>query len=514
MPNSKAALYIRTSKEHIGGNSIDSQRKMLHDFATTRGLEVVAEYVDAATSGGGIKRQGLLDMYSDLCAADRAWDTLLVVDTARLARNVGIATAIRLAAKTHGVSILYSLFKDAQPNDVFLTVLHITDQIALEQCEIKCTGGVEVSLEQGYRGGGRAPRGYRLVNIRTGRITMGAPETKTRLEPNDDAEVIGQYLKGRAAGRRRIDLKTELKLHYTQSSLIDIEWNALTYAGHTVWNRHNPHIKGEGYKGGVKHRSLGEWKIIKNTHPALITEDEAERILAYLYATEYSVYSGRKESGNYLLAGFLTTSTGRNWQSDGHGFYRVHTDDGGKARSLKMQELEEMIFDWVAKDIVAKEFGSEVHTRLDRSARKRSDASRGLLIRVLQLHAESARNAAVKMLGGDRSEYPELQMLDHLQSPAKVTDRPGEMLVSLQSQATLDEELNAASEAEMQALMARISRQLSSRADNSQVKLLLSSLIEKIVLDPGMLACEIHYLAGVVKRHAIEGGRRSHRPAA
>lgn len=58
-----------------------------------------------------------------------------------------------------------------------------------------------------------------------------------------------------------------------------MERNALVYAGHTVWNRSAERTDG-GYAGGEKWRPREEWVIQKETHEALISEDEAELILA------------------------------------------------------------------------------------------------------------------------------------------------------------------------------------------------------------------------------------------
>jgi len=54
-------------------------------------------------------------------------------------------------------------------------------------------------------------------------------------------------------------------------SLIGVEWNALTYAGHTVWNRHAPN------GGGTKMRPRSSWQMTRDTHEALISDAEAER---------------------------------------------------------------------------------------------------------------------------------------------------------------------------------------------------------------------------------------------
>lgn len=43
------------------------------------------------------------------------------------------------------------------------------------------------NVRQGFRAGGRAPRGYKLVSIDTGAVRDGLPVTKTKRETDDDA---------------------------------------------------------------------------------------------------------------------------------------------------------------------------------------------------------------------------------------------------------------------------------------------------------------------------------------
>ncbi len=57
-----------------------------------------------------------------------------------------------------------------------------------------------------------------------------------------------------------------------------MEHNALVYTGHTVWNMGNERIEGR-YKGSVKYRPREEWIIQRHTHPALISDEQAEALL-------------------------------------------------------------------------------------------------------------------------------------------------------------------------------------------------------------------------------------------
>jgi len=73
----------------------------------------------------------------------------------------------------------------------------------------------------------------------------------------------------------------QLGIRWPVTSLIGLEWNALTYAGHTVWNVH-AEFGADGYKGGSKRRPRSEWIIQRDTHPALVSDAIAETVLGQI----------------------------------------------------------------------------------------------------------------------------------------------------------------------------------------------------------------------------------------
>jgi len=79
------------------------------------------------------------------------------------------------------------------------------------------------------------------------------------------------------------------------------EWNALTYAGITVWNVHNEKTD-DGYKGGTKRRPRATGSYSAAPHPALITEEEAEAILPKIRFSRIKNYRTRAK---HLLTGML-----------------------------------------------------------------------------------------------------------------------------------------------------------------------------------------------------------------
>ena len=112
---------------------------------------------------------------------------------------------------------------------------------------MKALAGMSESVRQGLQGGGRAPFGYRLEHIPAGTMRDRAPVTKSRLVTTADAERIEAYLKERAEGRPHT---REFGLANATTSFIGIVWNALTYAGCTVWNANQERLDFGGYEGG------------------------------------------------------------------------------------------------------------------------------------------------------------------------------------------------------------------------------------------------------------------------
>jgi hypothetical protein len=92
-----------------------------------------------------------------------------------------------------------------------------------------------------------------------------------------------------------------------------MEWNALTYAGHTVWNVHNEYGS-EGYKGGAKRRPRDEWVIQRDTHTALVSDAIAETLLANLEAA--GTPARRDHGPKFLLTGLLRTPAGEAWHGN------------------------------------------------------------------------------------------------------------------------------------------------------------------------------------------------------
>lgn len=278
----RVALYLRSSKDR-SDVSIDAQRRELTELAKQRGLVVVDEFVDAVESGRDENRPGFRRLHEAMRSRSRAWSAVMMLDTSRLARNQWIAAFFEHDAERFDVTVIYKSIPDADPivSMMLKAIMRAFDVYHSLISKQKGLTGMAENVKQGFRAGGRAPRGYRLVTVSTGAIREGLPVTKTRLEPNEDAPKVSEYLRLRAEGLGRGTLVRRLGLAWPETSLIGMEWNALTYAGHTVWNVHNE-VGTDGYKGGTKRRPRSEWLMKRGTHVALVSDAVAEALLAKL----------------------------------------------------------------------------------------------------------------------------------------------------------------------------------------------------------------------------------------
>lgn len=152
-----------------------------------------------------------------------------------------------------------------------------------------------------------------------------------------------------------------------------MEWNVLTYAGHTVWGVHNEFKRGEGYKGGQKRRPRAEWIIQRDTHAALITDEEAEAILRQLETSTIGVAVSKAKSGlsDYLLTGLLRTPSGQLWTGNGGEHYRTKRDGNTPGRWLSMQQVDDAVIDLILRDMRAPALAEA----LARQARRHAAAS-------------------------------------------------------------------------------------------------------------------------------------------
>ena len=486
-----AAIYLRSSKDRKDV-SIDAQRRELQKLATDQGIVVAKEYSDVVESAKDENRPGFQRLLSDLKSPSRTWTMLLVVDTSRLSRRRYMAQVFKHEAKKRDIQILYSKLPESDPiaDMVIVGVMEVFDELHSLMSKEKGLAGMAENVRQGYRAGGRAPKGYQLLKIPTGAMREGEAVTKSRLEPSKDAPVITRYLKMRAQGISRTRILDELNLPIAKTSAVGMEWNALTYAGHTVWNVHNEKTKGSGYKGGVKHRPRSEWVIAENTHEALITTEEAEVILTQLEQSSNS--RSRRTPANYLLTGILKTPGGDPWHGDGSQRYAARLKSTTRNRKVSQERLEKAVLDQVMKDLLSPVFAKQ----LTREAMKYREAHQLDPAQNQRTDVEELEKRISKMMvmaSNLEDPGPALREVDKLE---RIRNALLAEIRRLETEYTAASMLDDISEAKIEQFLYGISEDMESLSRES-LKDFLSNVIGEVTLDPATHECQINYRIGI-----------------
>lgn len=488
---SRAALYLRSSKDR-SDVSIDAQRRELQALAADRGLWIVEEYTDVVESAKSEDRPGFQRLLRDLKSSARRWDTLILLDTSRLSRRRYVAQAFKHEAGKRGVTIVYAKVPETDPVSTVIleSVFEAMDEVHSLLSREKGLAGMRENIMRGWRAGGRAPRGYRLRRIETGAQRDGNAVTKSVLEPDEESHRVARYLRARAAGEPRGRARRDAGLDAAASTLIGMEWNALTYAGHTVWNAHNEHARGEGYRGKGKRRPRGEWVIQENTHPALISAEEAERLVSRLEHSDIGrlVSEGRSGASDYLLTGLLVAPDGRAWTGYRRRQYRLKADNGRRGRYVDMAPLDEAVTGQLLDDLRSPAFVRAL-TQEARAQSETEDPAEDLRADLAAATAQVERATSLAMELTDPS--PMLRKVDELEARRRSLE---DEIRHVDRERSARSALAGITEHQVRALLQGLAEDL---AEHPRAKLLLRTFIDRVELDPEALTCQIHYRVSV-----------------
>lgn len=480
----KAAIYVRSSKDR-SDVSLHAQRRELQRLALDRGLAIVAEYADAVESAKDERRPGFQRLLTDLRAQDRPWSYLLAVDTSRLSRRQYMAQVLGHECRKRGVEILYSRLPAADPiaDLVVLGVMRVFDELHSLMSREKGLAGMAENVRRGWRAGGRAPRGYRLAKVETGAIRDGKPVEKSILEVDPiEAPKVRDYLRARAEGVKPQKAAQAAGLDLAPASRVSIEWNALVYAGATVWNVHRPRLPDGGHEGGTKRRPRSEWVIQEDTHPAIISREEAEIVLGRLEAAA----PGRRQrdrGGRYLLSGLLVTPKGERWWGDGRDFYRV-----GKGRSVKGPPVEEAVVRQVVEDLSGMDFARAVAAEARRQyAGQGEDPAAPLRAEDRELERRIARN--LELAEGLADPAPALRRVDELEARRRAVAAE---LVELERHASTRQALAGVTASAVHGMLRDLAEGVD-LSDRQTCKAALRTLLDRVELDPETLECRVVY---------------------
>ena len=385
-----ALIGLRYSKEDQGsGNTIEAQRVRLRAFAKRQGLELVpaeegGEFIHEATSAFADKRR-IWDKMVDAAIADGRVGYLLFDSGDRFYRDQYLAGGIKGKLRAHGIRVVYCDI--GMPDDPYSVPARWMEGITDIQSE---TGSIITRYhtikgqkqnvhtrdsETGwcYKNGCTPPYGFKIVRLTRGWQRADVPVVKS-IWQLDDREVAGKpvwewirhflvdlYLEQGYSLDRVRDLFDEIGLpprrgQYWGTSSVRMLLQPhylLQYAGTGTWNVHD--LRNMKRKG-TKFRPVDEWEIEPNAHPAIITEEQAERI-AVMFEERAKQFNRRKgprsKNSRFLLSGglFVCAECGRTMsghRNNGHDYYLCASARYNRGQGCVQPAL------WVGKDAVEK----------------------------------------------------------------------------------------------------------------------------------------------------------------
>lgn len=485
----KAALYLRSSKDR-SDVSIEAQRKALLAMAAERGLTVLKEYADVVESAKSEYRPAFQQLITDLRQRDRPWQVILMIDHSRLSRQPYVGHVFRYECQRQGVEVLFQMFPELDPIskiilDSTLDAMSVVHSIMSKQ---KGLAGMAENVHRGFRAGGRAPRGYRLKHLETDAIRDGVPVMKSVLEPSLDAPLVTRYLSARARGIPRSVAARELGIRWSPSSLIGMEWNALTYAGHTVWNRHNETRPEGGYVGKQKMRDREDWHIHRGTHPALITDEEAERLLDQLANSQIGVAVSAAKRGvsPHLLTGVLQSTDGRMWEG-WKDRYRVKAAPGLPGKSLPKSAIEGAIVEQITQTLHSEEFARTLLRYARRQPKQKDTTSPRLRRSIAHIGAQIAKTLDLALKLQDPA--PALRKVDELEAQRRALQ---DELETAERERLARAALREITPEQIRELTRGLAEELQS-AEQPRLKTIVRTAVDRIVLDPVTLECRVRY---------------------
>lgn len=482
--NPKAVLYLRSSKDRSDA-SISAQRTALKALAAERRIPIASEYIDAVESGKSEFRPAFQQLLTDLKSPTRSWTHILIYDTSRLSRRRYVAQVFRREVQKQGVELVILKVPDTDPiaQVILESVLEAMDEVHSLMSKEKGLAGMRDNIARGFRAGGRAPRGYKLKTVGTGVMREGQEVTKSTLDLNEDAPLVQKYLRARATGQSRAQVKRDLNVKWPSSSLIGMEWNALTYAGATVWNQRNEVKPEGGYVGGSKYRPREDWVVRPDTHKALISEAEAEAILTQLQNSNVSaaVSAARRGLSPHLLTGLLVTPAGDAWRGSVK-YYRV------PGKSVRSDEVDEAVVTRIIEDFGSDEFIDALYEETQRRARSAEhDEAAPLEVEIGTLGRQIARAMDLSLEAANPAPY--VQRIDELEA------RRAELSAQLDALSTERDArraLGKAKRGEIAELVRGLAAEIEA-TERPRLKKVLRAAVEEIVLDPASLECQIRY---------------------
>ena len=234
----RAALYARYSSDLQSDTSIEDQFRLCREHAKRSGLEIVAEYADAAKSGASLfGRDGAFDLMA--AAQNGAFEVVIVESLDRLSRDQEDLARLYKRLSFKGIKI--EQVHGGRADEIQVGVRGLLGALYLKDLADKTRRGLAGKVASGQSAGGKA-YGYRPVKGEPGRMEI----------VEEQAEIVRrifrEYLDGASARQIAADLNRDgiepprgavwnASTIYGQASNLSGILRVPQYHGEIIWNK-------------------------------------------------------------------------------------------------------------------------------------------------------------------------------------------------------------------------------------------------------------------------------------
>ncbi len=274
--NLKAVIYARYSSHSQTEQSIEGQLRVNYEYATTRGISVVGEYIDRAISGTSADgRPEFQRMIDD--SKKKQFDVILVYKLDRFARNRHDSAVYKHKLKTRGVKVISTTenISDNPEGIILESMLEALAEYYSKELSVKVRRGLTQSALNGTFTGGLPPFGYKVID-------------KKVMIDEDKAPIIKKIFEDYASGVGKKEIIDELNSKGFRSARgRNFTINSLQHC------LKNQKYVGKIFYGGIEYNS---------TYPKLIEQSLFDEVQEKL-SLNARAPSRHKAKEKYLLQG-------------------------------------------------------------------------------------------------------------------------------------------------------------------------------------------------------------------
>lgn len=363
-PNIRAAIYARVSSSMQAAEEIPIAGQIMEceKYATARGWEIVRVYKDEGKTGKNEDRAGFQEMMRAVGMKPAQFSKIVVWRGNRIARKVENRLAFQSVLASHDVDLVSLNEPEVEGS---MKVLMLPIMAAIDEYQSFIIGedtkrGMMTLSTQGYRAGGRPPRGYKVVREAVGIKSNGEPLFRSRWVP--DPEWKDRALKAFqmvAEGRSCEEIIRETGVVSNKSSLCTYFRNPC-FIGELVFNVHQRH------NGKVVRVPLDDPNVIHvpGAHEAIIPQELFDRVQKVLVKRRPQPGQQRNRKDGYILSGVLWCETHNcaitGYGHDGYRYYACESyRRGGRKESncpsIKKEYIEGFVLNILKETVFTRE---------------------------------------------------------------------------------------------------------------------------------------------------------------